>query len=119
MIADCIGLRFGGDPLKAADAAGIFVRWRDLGTRADVAYFHPTEGQPWGSIVVNTRIDRRLRPRLIAIGLAHHILRHREERPYTWKADKSLGADWRGALEAPQFADALLASAPRAATRRA
>lgn len=118
MLADCVGLRFGGDPLKAADAAGIYVRWRNLPRGIAVAYFHPTEDQRAGSILVERRTHQQ-RPRLVVLGLAHHLLRHRERRPYTWSLEGSLDVDWRAELEAQQFAAAFLATTPVKATIRA
>lgn len=111
MLGDCVGLRFGGDPLKAADAAGIYVRFRDLPREMAVAYLHPTEQQKFGSITVNRRAQQQ-RGRLVALGLAHHLLRHREHRPYTWSLEGPLSVDWRAEREAQQFADAFLATAP-------
>lgn len=118
MLADCVGLRFDGDPLKAADAAGIYVRWRNLPRDVAVGYFYPTPEQPFGSIVVSRKV-RQQRPRLVALGLAHHLLRHRDRRPYTWSLEGPLDVDWRAELEAQQFAAAFLATTPVRATIRA
>jgi len=118
MLADCVGLRFGGDPLKAADAAGVYVRWRDLPRNIAVAYFYPTPEQRFGSIVVSRRAHGQ-RPRLVAIGLAHHLLRHREQRPYTWSLEAPIDVDWRAEQEAQEFAAAFLATVPLRATIRA
>lgn len=118
LIADCIGECFRGDPVKIADAAGIFVRFREMDAPLGVVYYSPTAEAPAGSIIVNRHAANH-RPRLVALGLAHHMLRHREHRPYVWSLDGPIECDWRSEIEAREFAAALLQRAPMLATRRA
>lgn len=84
-LARALRMSFGGDPLKAADVAGIVVR-RASGDGGAVrgAYLPATRSRERGWLMLHPEVRGEERERLISIGVGHHFLRHRTRAAYAY-----------------------------------
>lgn len=110
LLAGCVGVCFGGDPLRVADAAGVIVRRRPLGGRLAMEYHRPTVGAPRGVVFIERTATALERNQLLALALGHHFLRHRQRLTYGWTLTEPLHTETRATNEARAFAAALLTS---------
>ena len=113
VMADALGVRFGGDPGKLADAAGVLFKHRFMGPKALMAYLQPTPEAPRTIVLLSTIASPEQRRRLLAVGLGHYFLRHDEGGVFIclWGlAGPIEDIPPRDAQEAEEFATAFLAT---------
>jgi hypothetical protein len=103
ILGDALGLYFGRDPLRAADAAGL-VYMRSAGLSTLRAVFLPAlvpDGR--AVIAISASASRRDILQWVAVALGHHFLGHRSFDAYLYGADGPLFDDGASAHDAFVF----------------
>lgn len=103
IVGDALGLYFGRDPLRAADAAGL-VYMRSMGLATLRAVFLPAlvpDGR--AVIAIAASASRGDMLQWIAVALGHHFLGHRSFDAYLYGTDGPLFDDGASAHDAFVF----------------